>query len=57
MNTKRAEEIVDSLGVIEVLYQGSPIWIEQINGDKVQIQDLNTQQRCEVPVNDLVERL
>jgi small acid-soluble spore protein H (minor) len=56
MNTHRAEEIVDSLGVIEVLYQGSPIWIEQISGDSVQIRDLNTQQRLEVPVNELVER-
>ncbi len=55
MNSVRAKEIVDSLGVINVLYKGSPVWIENINNDSVQIQDLNTQKRFEVPVKDLVE--
>lgn len=56
MNTRRAEEILDSLGVIEVFYQGSPVWLEQISGASVQIKDLNTQQRLEVSVNDLFEK-
>jgi len=30
MNTNRATEIFNSLGVIEVHYQGYPVWIEKI---------------------------
>lgn len=56
MNTSRVKDIVESKGVIEVLYQGSLVWIEQVNGDSVQIQNLDTQQRLEVSANDLFER-
>ncbi|NLV21681.1 MAG: H-type small acid-soluble spore protein [Syntrophomonadaceae bacterium] len=55
MDNKRANEIFDSLGVIEVFYQGSPVWIEKIDANRVQVQDMRTNQRFEVPVYDLVE--
>lgn len=55
MNTSRAKEIVNSLGVIEVLYNGSSVWIESVNEDSVQVKDLKTEQRFEVPADDLVE--
>jgi small acid-soluble spore protein H (minor) len=56
MDSKRVNEIFDSLGVIEVFYQGSPIWIEKIVANRVQIQDLGTKQRFEVSVSDLSEK-
>ncbi|NLU49181.1 MAG: small, acid-soluble spore protein, H family [Syntrophomonadaceae bacterium] len=55
MQTERAREIVDSLGVIEVLHQGSPIWIEQLDGEFAEIRYLETGRRTRVPVHELVE--
>jgi len=55
MNINRAVEIFNSLGVIEVCHKGSPIWIEKINDDRIQVQNLDTNQRFEVSVYDLVE--
>lgn len=55
MDIKRATEIFNSLGVIEVCYQGSPVWIEQIDDNRVQVQDIETKQSYEVSVYDLVE--
>jgi H-type small acid-soluble spore protein len=46
MDVQRAHDIVNSLGVIEVFYQGEPVWIEDIVGDKAR-----------VPVRELVEGL
>lgn len=48
MDIKRANEIFDSLGVIEVFYQGSPVWIEKVAANRIQVQDLRTKQRFEV---------
>lgn len=56
MDAYRAQEIIDSLGVIEVRYHGSPVWMEQVVEDRVQIQNLNTLKRYQVQVGDLVER-
>jgi len=55
IDTNRALEIFNSLGVIEVLHQGSPIWIEQINDQKAEIRYLNTEQRAQVSVGELIE--
>ncbi|HCF71283.1 MAG TPA: H-type small acid-soluble spore protein [Syntrophomonas sp.] len=55
MDIERAHDIVNSLGVIEVLYQGEPIWIEDINGDQARIDFLDRRQKAEVPVRDLIE--
>lgn len=55
MDSKRAQEIFDSLGIIEVFYQGSPVWLEKINANHVQVQDMRTNQRFEVSVHDLRE--
>lgn len=56
MNIPRAEEILNSLGVIEVFYHGSPVWLEQVDGESVKIKDLNTQTDLQVTVNELMER-
>lgn len=55
MKSRRAAEIFDSLGVIEVCYKGLPVWIEKVNGDLAQVQDLQTRQSFEVSVQDLAE--
>ena len=47
---------MDSDGVIEVLYQGSPVWIENIlDNNTAQISDMQSNQKKEVPVYTLVE--
>jgi small acid-soluble spore protein H (minor) len=55
MDINRAKEIFNSLGVIEVCYKGCPVWIEKIDEDRAQVQDIETNQSFEVSVNDLVE--
>jgi H-type small acid-soluble spore protein len=51
----RAKEIVNSLGVIEVLHRDAPVWIERIDRDRVEVQYLGTGDRAEVSVYELVE--
>lgn len=55
MDIKRATEIFNSLGVIEVCYDGYPVWIEKIDANRVQVQDIKTKNSFEVSVYDLVE--
>lgn len=56
MNNKRAREIINSLGVIEVLYQGNPVWIEDIDGSLAQVRYLDSRDSFEVPIGDLEEK-
>jgi H-type small acid-soluble spore protein len=55
MDVKRAHDIVNSLGVVEVLYQGEPIWIEQLHGDQARVEFLDRRQRAQVPIAELFE--
>lgn len=55
MRLKRAQEIFKSLGVIEVLHQDSPIWIEQIKDEVAKIRYLETEEQRPVPVEELRE--
>ncbi len=55
MRLNRAQEIFNSLGVIEVLHHDSPIWIEQIKDEVAMIRYLNTEERIQVPVGELRE--
>lgn len=55
MDTKRAKDVVESLGVIEVLYQGSPVWIENIEGDTAKVRYLDSYDHMSVPIGELVE--
>ena len=55
MDNKRAREIINSLGVIEVLYQSRPIWIEDIDGSLAQVRYLDAEDSFEVPVGELEE--
>jgi H-type small acid-soluble spore protein len=52
----RAKQIIESHGVIAVNYHNSPVWIEQIKDqDKVEVTTLDTNQRMEVPMEQLIE--
>ncbi len=55
MNNQRAKEILDSKGIIEVRYQQSPVWIQEIQGDMAEVEYLDSLDRTLVPVADLVE--
>lgn len=57
MNIERARQIVESDGVIEVLYQGSPVWIDKIlSNNQAQVSDIKTNEVNEVPIYMLVEK-
>jgi small acid-soluble spore protein H (minor) len=55
MEIDRAKQIFNALGVVEIYYQGYPVWIEKIKDDKALVQNLDTNQILEAPVHDLVE--
>ncbi|TYQ15908.1 UNVERIFIED_CONTAM: small acid-soluble spore protein H (minor) [Acetivibrio alkalicellulosi] len=55
MDTIRAKQILKSDGVIEVLYEGAPIWIENVIDNKADISVINTNEKKNVSVNMLIE--
>ncbi|MCY6485783.1 H-type small acid-soluble spore protein [Clostridium aestuarii] len=57
MIVERAEEILHSLGVINVTYENNPVWIENIEKENktVSIKNLKTNKLIEVPISDLNE--
>lgn len=58
MDSERAKRIIESKGVIEVLYQGSPVWIESVLKDNiVEITNIQTNDKYDVPANMLVEKV
>lgn len=57
MDSNRAKKIMESDGVIEVLYQGSPVWIENVlDNNIVQVSNIKTNDKKEVPAYMLVEK-
>jgi H-type small acid-soluble spore protein len=56
LDNERAQEIMDSLGVIEVLLRGRPVWIEDLDGDLAQVRFLDDSHNFKVPVGELQER-
>lgn len=55
MLVDRAREIFKSKGVIQVLYQGHPVWIEEIDEDSAIIRMMDSEHQLTVPVNMLTE--
>lgn len=57
MDLNRAVEIKESLGVINVSYNGNLVWLETINKDnhEVLVKDLNNNNKFMVNVSDLKE--
>jgi small acid-soluble spore protein H (minor) len=55
LDNERARQIVESLGVIEVLYNGSPVWIENIKENIAEVSYIDTNNKAEVQVEKLTE--
>ncbi|CDF59214.1 H-type small acid-soluble spore protein [Thermobrachium celere] len=57
MRLERALEIQDSLGVIDVKYNGHSVWIEEVHKStkSAVVKDLETNKVFEVPVSKLQE--
>ncbi|MCL6590890.1 MAG: H-type small acid-soluble spore protein [Firmicutes bacterium] len=57
MDYERIKDIIESHGVIEVRYQNSPVWIEQIKDkETAEVTLLDTKERMEAPISELTER-
>jgi small acid-soluble spore protein H (minor) len=54
LDKKKAESIINSRDNIEVLYQGSPVWIQSINGEMARVKFMNTDSVSDIPVSDLI---
>lgn len=57
MQSERAEEIMNSKGVIEVLYNNKPVWIQNVNpvNNISEVKILDTDEKISVPVEKLTE--
>ena len=56
LDSKRAKEILESHGVIEVQYHHSPVWIEQLkDANQAAVTDLKTNQTMDVSLDQLEE--
>ncbi|HYF75238.1 MAG TPA: H-type small acid-soluble spore protein [Candidatus Nitrosocosmicus sp.] len=58
MDINRAEEIINSKGVIEVTYNNSPVWIENVIREDAtaQVRLLTNNQSLNIPVESLNEK-
>lgn len=56
MDSVRAKEIIKSKEAIQVLYQGSPVWLESVGENNVaKATKMDSNEKIEVPVSLLVE--
>jgi len=56
LDSIRAKEIISSGELIQVLYQGSPVWLENVKDNNMaEITKLDGKDKMEVPVYLLVE--
>ena len=55
LDPEKAQQIVESLGVVEVLYNGASVWIENLEGEDAEVRYLETGEIIQVPVSELVE--
>lgn len=56
MDNESARRIVESLGIIEVQYNGIPVWIENIKDNTAEVSYLDSKNKAEVPIEKLIER-
>ena len=58
MDIKRAEEIINSKGIIEVTYKDSPVWIESVlkNDATALVKLLSDNHSMNIPIKDLAEK-
>lgn len=55
MDKKRVEEIMQSHGVINVIFDGMPVWIEGIRGDLAEVTLINASGHMDAPIDKLTE--
>ena len=55
MDGRRAAEIMESHGIIDVRYKGHPVWMEGIKGDVAQVSYIQNGRMIDVPLHDLDE--
>lgn len=56
LDSQRAKEIMKSGDIVQVLYQGSPVWLDKVNDNNVaEVTRLDRKDKLEVPVYLLVE--
>jgi H-type small acid-soluble spore protein len=56
MDEQRVKEIMNSKGVIEVLYQGSQVWIDAVKDNNTAlVHYISNNKKDEVPVYKLIE--
>ncbi|WP_096201090.1 H-type small acid-soluble spore protein [Bacillus sp. FJAT-45350] len=58
MNSQRAQEIVESMKEVEVLFNGTPVWIQHVDKEKDTARvykEQNPDDEMTVPVEQLVE--
>lgn len=58
MQLDRARELLRSLGIIEVMYDGSEVFLEELDeaSQTVLVKNLLTNQQCLIPLSMLEER-
>jgi H-type small acid-soluble spore protein len=55
MDAKRAREIFESYGVIDVLHNNQSVWIESLNGNEAKVTYIESDKTVDVPISQLVE--
>ena len=57
MDMQKATEIVESLGVMGVTYNGNPVWIESLHeeSNEAEIKDLKSGKKHIVSISELSE--
>lgn len=56
MDLERIKQIMESPDKYEVLYNGSPVWIENVYHDTANVTVMGTCKTMDVPVADLDEK-
>ncbi|NLD46794.1 MAG: H-type small acid-soluble spore protein [Clostridiaceae bacterium] len=57
MDSTRAKQIIESNGIIEVLYEGTPVWIENVkDNNTADVSFIKTNIKKDVPIYMLVEK-
>ena len=58
MDLDRAREVSMSLGVIEVIYDGNEVWLEEVDEESktALVKNLKTNQQCLIPISMLQEK-
>ncbi|MGI6777710.1 MAG: H-type small acid-soluble spore protein [Acetivibrionales bacterium] len=55
MDIRRASEIMESHGIIDVHYKGQPVWMQGIKGDIAQVSYISNGKIVDVPLYALEE--